>query len=135
MVILPKFGLLELSRSGLVTADSNSHFYSQMLIVQSWELISWLNASKRQVLERASMKPLSSPVMSIADPTVASVFKLAPDVSSLLKEFPAAWEPRQPGQLLGHKVEHVIETEGQPLFARAKPIGSSEVGDFKNRVS
>ena len=130
MVILPKFGLLELSRSGLVTADSNSHFYSQMLIVQSWELISWLNASKRQVLERAS-----SPVMSIDDPTVASVFKLAPDVSSLLKEFPAAWEPRQPGQLPGHKVEHVIETEGQPLFARAKPIGSSEVGDFKNRVS
>jgi len=58
--------------------------------------------------------------MSTADPAVTSVFKLAPDVSSLLKEFPAAWEPRQPGQLPGHKVEHVIETEGQPLFDCAR---------------
>ena len=66
------------------------------------------------------MKPLSYPVMSTANPAVASVFKLAPDVSSLLKEFPAAWEPRQPGQLPGHKVEHIIETEGQPLFAHAR---------------
>ena len=38
-----------------------------------------VDASKRQVLERASMKPLSSHVMSIPDPAVASVFKLAPD--------------------------------------------------------
>ena len=52
------------------------------------------------------------------DPAIASVFKLAPDVASLLKEFPAAWEPRQPGQLPAHKMEHVIETEGQPLFAQ-----------------
>ena len=45
------------------------------------------------------------------------VFKLASDVSSLLDKFPAAWKPRLPGKLPGHQVEHVIETEGQPLYA------------------
>ena len=44
--------------------------------------------------------------------------KLAPDVASLLDEFPAAWNPRTPGKLPEHNVEHVIETEGQPLYAR-----------------
>jgi len=90
-----------------------------------------VDASNRQVLERASMKPLSSPVMSTADPAVASVFKLAPDVASLLKEFPAAWEPRQPGQLPAHKVEHVIETEGQPLFARARRLDQAKLESAK----
>ena len=79
------------------------------------------------------MKPLSSPVMSTADPAVASVFKLAPDVSSFLKEFPAAWEPHQPGQLPGHKVEHVIETEGQPLFARARRLDQLETAKAEFR--
>lgn len=32
-----------------------------------------VHASKRQVLERASMSPLASPIMSIADPAIASV--------------------------------------------------------------
>ncbi|XP_023347202.1 uncharacterized protein LOC111716022 [Eurytemora carolleeae] len=90
-----------------------------------------VDASKQQVLERASRKPLSSPVMSTANPAVASVFKLAPDVSSLLKEFPAAWEPRQPGQLPAHKVEHVIETYGQPLFARARRLDQAKLESAK----
>ena len=69
--------------------------------------------------------------MSTTDPAVASVFKLAPDVSSLLKEFPAAWEPRQPGQLPGHKVEHVLETEGQPLFACARRLDQVKLESAK----
>ena len=81
-----------------------------------------MDVAKRQVLERSSMNPIASPIETTADPAVASVFKLASDVSSLLKEFPAAWEPRQPGQLPGHKVEHVIETEGQPLYACARRL-------------
>ena len=73
--------------------------------------------AKRQVLQRSDLTPLAPPVISTADPAVSSVFKLAPDVSSLLNEFPDAWKPRQPGQLPGHQVKHVIETEGQPLYA------------------
>ena len=65
------------------------------------------------------MKPLSSLVMSTADPTVTSVFKLAPDVSSLLKEFPA------------HKVDYVIETEGHPLFARARRLDQAKLESAK----
>ena len=45
--------------------------------------------------------------------------KLAHDVASLLDEFPAAWNPRTPGKLPEHNVEHVIETEVQPLYARS----------------
>ena len=44
-----------------------------------------VDVAKRQVLERLSMKPLASPIQNTADPAVASVFKLAPDVSALLK--------------------------------------------------
>ena len=56
---------------------------------------------------------MSLPVVS----TIASVSKLAIDVASLLDEYPAAWKPCLPGQLPGHYVEHVIETEEQPLYA------------------
>ena len=90
-----------------------------------------VDASKRRVLERATMQPLAAPVMSTAAPAVASVFKLAPDVASLLKEFPAAWEPRQPGQPPTHKVEHVIETEGQPLFARPRRLDQAKLESAK----
>ena len=48
------------------------------------------DSAKCQVLQCSSMEPLMPPVMSTADTAVASVFKLAPDVSSLLDEFPAA---------------------------------------------
>ena len=77
------------------------------------------------------MNPIAFPIETTADPAVASVFKLAPDVSSLLKEFPAAWKPRQPGQLPGHKVEHVIETEGQPLYARARRLDQEKLKTAK----
>ena len=51
------------------------------------------------------------------DSSVASVCKLAPDVASLQDEFPPAWNPRTPGKLPEHNIEHVIETEGQRLYA------------------
>ena len=54
-----------------------------------------VDPAKRQVLQRSDLTPLAPPVISAADTTVASVFKLAPDVASLLDEFPAAWKPRQ----------------------------------------
>ena len=69
-----------------------------------------MDSAKRQVLQRSSMEPLAPPVSLTANTAVASVFKLAPDVSSLLDEFPAAWKPRLPGKLPGQQVEHVIET-------------------------
>ena len=71
-----------------------------------------------QVLQNRSFEPLSPPRFSPADSSVASVCKLPPDVASLLHEFPAAWNPRTPGKPPEHNVEHVIETEGQPLYAR-----------------
>ena len=52
----------------------------------------------------------------------ASISKLAPDVSSLLNEFPAAWNPHPPGHLPGHQVKHKIVTEGQPLYARPRRL-------------
>ena len=91
-----------------------------------------VDSAKRQVLERCSMKPLTSPVISTADTAVASVFKLAPDVSSLLDEFPAAWKPRPPGKMPGHQVEHVIETEGQPLYARPRRLDQVKLAIAKS---
>ena len=76
-----------------------------------------VESAKCQVLPRSSMEPLAPPVISTTGTAIASVFKLASDVSSLLDKFPAAWKPRLPGKLPGHQVEHVIETEGQPLYA------------------
>ena len=46
--------------------------------------------------------------------------KLTPVVASLLDEFPAAWNPQTPGKLPEHNVEHVIEAEGQQLYARPR---------------
>ena len=57
--------------------------------------------------------------------------KLAPDVASLLDEFPAAWNPRLPGKLPEHNVEHVIETEGQPLYARPRRLDQVKLAQAK----
>ena len=74
------------------------------------------------MLQRSDLTPLAPPVISTANTAIASVFKLAPDIASLLVEFPAAWKPRLPGQLPGHQVEHVIKTKGQPLYARPRRL-------------
>ena len=81
-----------------------------------------VDTANRQVLQSSSLEPLAPPRFSTADSSVASVCKLAPDVTSLLDEFPAAWKPRVPGKLPNHNVEHVIETEGQPLYARPRRL-------------
>ena len=90
-----------------------------------------VDPAKRQVLQRSDLTPLAPPVISTADPAVSSVFKLAPDVSSLLNEFPDAWKPRQPGQLPGHQVKHVIETEGQPCYARPRRLDQVKLAAAK----
>ena len=76
-----------------------------------------VDPARRVVLQRSSMKPLAPPTISPADFSIASVSKLAPDVTSLLDEFPDAWKNRLPGQLPKHHIQHVIETDGQPLYA------------------
>ena len=77
-----------------------------------------VDTKNRQVLQNCSFEPLPPSRFSPANSSVASVCKLAPDVTSLQDEFPAAWNPRTPGKLPEHNVEHVIETEGQTLYAR-----------------
>ena len=57
--------------------------------------------------------------------------KLAPDVASLLDEFPAAWNARTPGKLPEHNVEHVIETEGQPLYACPRHLDQVKLAQAK----
>ena len=52
-----------------------------------------VNTKNCQVLQNLSFDPLAPPGFSPADSSVASVCKLAPDVVSLLDEFPAAWNP------------------------------------------
>ena len=52
-----------------------------------------------------------------ADFSIASISKLAPDISSLLDKFPVVWNPRPPDQLPEYQVKHKIETEGLPLYA------------------
>ena len=81
-----------------------------------------VDSAARSVLQRPSLEPLAPPVGLPAYSAVASVFKLAPDITSLLDEFSAAWTPLSPGQLPGHAVKHVIETEGQPLHARPRRL-------------
>jgi len=55
-----------------------------------------VDSAKHQVLQCSSIEPLAPPVNLTTGTTVASVFKLAPVVSSLLDEFPAARKPRLP---------------------------------------
>ena len=90
-----------------------------------------VNTKNRQVLQNRSFEPLAPPRFSPADSSVASVCKLAPDVASLLDEFPAAWNPRTPGKPPEHKVEHVIETEGQPLYARPRRLDQVKLAQAK----
>ena len=58
-----------------------------------------VDTSTRRVLLSDS-SPLAPPFALPADPAVSSVFKLAPDVSALLDEFPEAWSERPPGSSL-----------------------------------
>ena len=90
-----------------------------------------VDPAKRQVIERSSLMPLAPPVFSPADSSIASISKLAPDIASLLDEYPAAWNPRLPGQLPGHQVKHVIETEGQPLYARPRRLDQVKLAAAK----
>ena len=83
-----------------------------------------VDTKNRQVLQNRSFEPL-------ANSSVASVCKLAPDVASLLDEFPAAWNARTPGKLPEHNVEHVIETEGQPLYARPPCLDQVKLAQAK----
>ena len=64
-----------------------------------------------------TMEPPSSspPRFSPVDSSIASVCKLTPDVASLLDEFPGIHKHLV--NPLNNKVEHVIETEGQLLYA------------------
>ena len=44
---------------------------------------------------------------------------------------PAAWNPRTPGKPPEHNVEHVIETEGQPLYARPRHLDQVKLPQAK----
>ena len=44
---------------------------------------------------------------------------------------PAAWNPQTPGKLPEHNVEHVIETEGQPLYARPRRLDQIKLAQAK----
>ena len=90
-----------------------------------------VNTKNPQVLQNLSFEPLAPPRFSPADSSVASVCKLAPDVASLLDEFPAAWNPRTPGKLPEHNVEHVIETEGQPLYTGPRRLDQIKLAQAK----
>ena len=65
----------------------NRHILEAYFLAESDLLV---DSAKRQVLQHSSMEPLAPPVSLTADTAVAFVFKLAPDVSSLLDEIPAA---------------------------------------------
>ena len=52
-----------------------------------------VDPAKRQVIQRSSLIPLAPPVFSPADSSIASISKFDPDVSSLLDEYPTAWNP------------------------------------------
>ena len=90
-----------------------------------------VNTKNSQVLQNCSFEPLAPPRFSPADAFVASVCKLAPDVASLLDEFPAAWNPPTPGKLPEHNVEHVIETEGQLLYAGPRCLDQVKLAQAK----
>ena len=71
-----------------------------------------VDTKNRQVLQNLSFEPLG-----FLPPIPPLPLCVKSDVASLLDEFPAAWNPRIPGKLPEHNIEHVIETEGQPLYA------------------
>ena len=64
-----------------------------------------VDTKNHQVLQNRSFEPLAPPRFSPSNSSVASVCKLAPDVASLLDEFPAAWNPRTPGKPPEHKLK------------------------------
>jgi len=90
-----------------------------------------VDPARRQVLEGSTLKPPSSPVVSTADSSIAFMSKLAPDVSALLHEFLAAWNPRPPDQLPGHQVRHKNETESQPLYAHSRRLDQVKLNAAK----
>ena len=90
-----------------------------------------VDSKNRQVLQNCSFEHIAPPRFSPADSSVTSVCKLAPDVASLLDEFPAPWNPRTPSKLPEHNVEHVIETEGHPLYARPRHLAQVKLAQAK----
>ena len=85
-----------------------------------------VDTKNRQVLQNLSFEPLG-----FLPPIPPLPLCVKSDVASLLDEFPSAWNPRTPGKLPKHNVEHVIETEGQPLYARPRCLDQVKLTQAK----
>ena len=79
-----------------------------------------VDPATRQVLQKPSYQPLARPIATTASPNLSSVYRLAPDISQLLDEFPEVFQTQPPGNKPLHGVKHEIETEGRPLHARPR---------------
>jgi transposase InsO family protein len=83
-----------------------------------------VDAAHRRVLHAATLKPLAPPSIPCrrSSSFSASVGHIVPAVRELLAEFPAVISDGQARPQPRHGVEHVVETSGQPLFAKARRL-------------
>lgn len=82
-----------------------------------------VDPAQRRVLDAATLAPLGRPMAATAaSPLVAALSAAPPAVRSLLAAFPTI----QSADLYCHKplhgVEHVVETSGPPVFAKARRL-------------
>jgi RNase H-like domain found in reverse transcriptase/Reverse transcriptase (RNA-dependent DNA polymerase) len=82
-----------------------------------------VDAANRRVLHAKSLQPLAPPSIPCRrSPFAASVGHITPAVRELLSAFPSVISDGQARPQPRHGVEHVVETSGQPLHAKARRL-------------
>jgi len=83
---------------------------------------------RRCVLDATSLASLSRSSAAATSPFVASLSDCSPEVRRLLAAYPViVASPGRPTFSSSHGVEHVIETTGRPVFAKARRLDPTKL--------
>ena len=97
----------------VIGADFLAHF--DLSVSPKWQTM-FFHGTGQQVTNAGYQPP--PPILA----AVELPKNLDPQVADLLKKFPAILRPGTAKPMPTHRVEHVIETEGRPVFAKARRL-------------
>jgi len=81
----------------------------------------------RTVLHAATLKPVGAAIAAVSSKFITAVSHIMPTVRSLLSRFPSIVGDGKGTPRPLHGVEHVVETTGRPVFAKARRLDADKL--------
>jgi len=81
----------------------------------------------RTVLHAATLKPVGTAIAAASSRFISAVSHIVPTVRSLLSRFPSIVGDGKGTPRPLHGVEHVVETSGRPVFAKARRLDADKL--------